>query len=599
MELLKSTNKENTYKDNKLTVVTRSKTRKVDVKNEFCVVCASDFDSGVKEFECFNCKTKTCMDCLKSYFALGSTTSFNCMSCEQKLPLFYLRTLFDSTEDLLLLKSYMQRQFMDFISPHLLVFDRLRLICTKHKDLYSIPCARYQKYVKLLDGVFKINSRNAYAGVSRLLSDTREIYTDMMDGRHTQPTYIEEVKKRIEDEDLRLNCYERIVNLLDTELRDSKTDLTQDEVRILGNKCIDILNEDKLEDDKTKMNVSIICTNPLCDEVLSFNKNKKGILNCVKCKNVICLTCLCDWKENHVCEEKRIKQTVDYMFGNGNCPGCNIRILRTEGCNHMFCVACKTKFHWMTGELLEDDDEFANPHHQQYLNQQILSGNVANITSITDKIEWTSLRLNTYFESVRTDRKMFHESVIVRAIYSIVQICSSNYKTDIFRDVLTLHEAKSYLKLKISATSLFENAYYSLSDEKHDFFVLTNWLAHSVLDIAFKWDGDEKAITEMYQKVLLKIFTYNSKIIEESEFYKVSNITAVKTKILTYPHYEQTRYASVLMSLTVNDKNQIVCHEKRLKDLQAAVGEIINEFYVSNMISWVAKTMNMKFVMRR
>lgn len=41
------------------------------------------------------------------------------------------------------------------------------------------------------------------------------------------------------------------------------------------------------------------------------------------------------------------------------CPKCSAVIYRISGCDHMFCTACKTPFHWRTGEVMETN---SNPH---------------------------------------------------------------------------------------------------------------------------------------------------------------------------------------------------------------------------------------------
>ena len=44
------------------------------------------------------------------------------------------------------------------------------------------------------------------------------------------------------------------------------------------------------------------------------------------------------------------------------CPRCSVPISRIEGCAQMYCVRCKTKFNWDTGNVYSSTSFFDNPH---------------------------------------------------------------------------------------------------------------------------------------------------------------------------------------------------------------------------------------------
>jgi len=52
------------------------------------------------------------------------------------------------------------------------------------------------------------------------------------------------------------------------------------------------------------------------------------------------------------------------------CPSCRAPIMRTHGCNQMFCTICHTKFDWITGALLTDRG-YDNPHHTEHKNAMV------------------------------------------------------------------------------------------------------------------------------------------------------------------------------------------------------------------------------------
>ncbi len=86
------------------------------------------------------------------------------------------------------------------------------------------------------------------------------------------------------------------------------------------------------------------------EECITCNKQK-----CDKCKEIK--------EENHICDENIIKNMKIIEKETKPCPGCDTRIYKIDGCDHMWCVKCKTKFSWMTGERIVGN--FHNPHHRE------------------------------------------------------------------------------------------------------------------------------------------------------------------------------------------------------------------------------------------
>jgi len=88
---------------------------------------------------------------------------------------------------------------------------------------------------------------------------------------------------------------------------------------------------------------------------------------CPACRETMCLDCFttCD-ADVHVCDESK-RQAVETLLDSGAkaCPNCKVYLLKSDGCDVMFCVTCKTSFDWKTGSVIHG---FAhNPHYLDHL----------------------------------------------------------------------------------------------------------------------------------------------------------------------------------------------------------------------------------------
>jgi hypothetical protein len=63
----------------------------------------------------------------------------------------------------------------------------------------------------------------------------------------------------------------------------------------------------------------------------------------------------------HECSEDDIASHRIIAATTRPCPGCMASIEKKNGCDDMYCVTCRTKFHWGTGEQLPRTDRYHNP----------------------------------------------------------------------------------------------------------------------------------------------------------------------------------------------------------------------------------------------
>jgi len=88
---------------------------------------------------------------------------------------------------------------------------------------------------------------------------------------------------------------------------------------------------------------------------------------CGTCNCLVCKKCRVQIKEDleHICNEDDIKSSSLVSSLTKPCPKCMTPILKSGGCDQMFCVLCHTAFSWTTGKI--EAGVIHNPHYYEYL----------------------------------------------------------------------------------------------------------------------------------------------------------------------------------------------------------------------------------------
>ncbi|PVF94069.1 hypothetical protein CPB86DRAFT_766500 [Serendipita vermifera] len=110
-------------------------------------------------------------------------------------------------------------------------------------------------------------------------------------------------------------------------------------VRFECGKCLKTLSVDRRKLVKEKSKKRIHCTTPSCTQV--WCRNCQASLDPLE-------------KQKHVCEGKKELKKLLKKEGWRQCPGCNIPVQKSSGCNHIACSApgCNTHFCYRCGQIL-------------------------------------------------------------------------------------------------------------------------------------------------------------------------------------------------------------------------------------------------------
>ncbi|CAM4749618.1 unnamed protein product [Rotaria magnacalcarata] len=96
-------------------------------------------------------------------------------------------------------------------------------------------------------------------------------------------------------------------------------------------------------------------------------------VQCVECNLIWCFQCHSPWHDGIQCKEfrrgdrmlKKWAREVHYGQHNAQqCPSCKVYIQRTNGCDHIVCVRCKTEFCYKCGDRFRDI-KFIGDHYSE------------------------------------------------------------------------------------------------------------------------------------------------------------------------------------------------------------------------------------------
>ena len=109
------------------------------------------------------------------------------------------------------------------------------------------------------------------------------------------------------------------------------------------------INQDRIRDKILETVTKKKCYSGICNTGYLY-VNYDGKETCNACNLIFCDICDKEYMHNHQCKREDI-DSVAFLKTIAQCPTCNTSIEKTEGCDYMTCLVCKTKFNLLTGEL--------------------------------------------------------------------------------------------------------------------------------------------------------------------------------------------------------------------------------------------------------
>jgi hypothetical protein len=140
---------------------------------------------------------------------------------------------------------------------------------------------------------------------------------------------------------------------------------TIDDFKVLGNiyahrLYLTSLTSKKIDIKKYKYKYP--CANNQCNGFV--NENWK----CDLCEKTTCKHCFIIKEEQHECNEEDIATATLIRSNSKPCPKCNISIIKSDGCDQMWCVNCHTTFDWKTLKI-KTSGVVHNPEYFRYMRE--------------------------------------------------------------------------------------------------------------------------------------------------------------------------------------------------------------------------------------
>jgi hypothetical protein len=115
---------------------------------------------------------------------------------------------------------------------------------------------------------------------------------------------------------------------------------------------------------------------------------EKGI--CGTCKSAVCIRCHELESKNvtesghHQCRPEDIMSVAAIHRESKQCPRCTTNIMRSAGCNHMFCTNCRTHFDWVSGKVLSNSSNGHYINLQRFTNEAVTRSVTNSDTGIVE-----------------------------------------------------------------------------------------------------------------------------------------------------------------------------------------------------------------------
>ena len=114
--------------------------------------------------------------------------------------------------------------------------------------------------------------------------------------------------------------------------------------------------------EKTKIQYKYPCASIHCD---GFVNNQ---WKCEICDKTTCKYCFKIKEENHECLKDDVDTAELIKKDSKPCPKCNISIMKTSGCDQMWCTSCHTAFDWKSLKIVTKGI-IHNPEYFRYMRE--------------------------------------------------------------------------------------------------------------------------------------------------------------------------------------------------------------------------------------
>ncbi|KAF6814838.1 hypothetical protein CSOJ01_03849 [Colletotrichum sojae] len=116
------------------------------------------------------------------------------------------------------------------------------------------------------------------------------------------------------------------------------------------------------------------CPHAGCGQLYRPTRNPAAI-QCTGCNGTICTSCGEPHDERSSCKRDAQLEEAKTAMGAKDCPACKASMVKSHGCNHMTCQACRTHICWVCMATFDTGDEC-------YKHMRLVHGSYDGVTMI-------------------------------------------------------------------------------------------------------------------------------------------------------------------------------------------------------------------------
>lgn len=302
------------------------------------------------------------------------------------------------------------------------------------------------------------------------------------------------------------------------------------------------------------------CENPDCNGFVDSN------WVCSICEKETCKRCHTIKEVDHECKQEDIDTADLIKKDSKSCPKCNISIMKTSGCDQMWCISCHTTFDWKTMQIKTSGvlhnpeyfrymrengiaiprnpndnpcmDEYQDAYHKltginsKYITEEkLLKTMRINSEKSQDKLvhEYISYNVNSYKMKPTSSLTKNGEQYAVRkhkeandylAKFTIIDALSIDFLKDLFRFYREINHMES-IEIRAMRTKI-DNAERWKDEQRVEF-----------LDKSIDEDKYKKLLTKRHKELeyLEESIGFHTTIVEASKAYFIAKINTLDDQI--------------------------------------------------------------------
>ena len=239
-------------------------------------------------------------------------------------------------------------------------------VCYTRKECVSCPYCEYKTCKPCIE-LYLLETKHDYHCMSCRKEWTSE-FVNKFESTHFKQLYIVRTKDILFEKEKALLPHTQPIlhHMNDIKKIDKELYLITRKIRLLQDET-KILKQAKIEHQKQ------ICTKHTDTYLYGCPRHKcnghiTSKYECGTCFGKVCPACREAYTEHHQCNQDTIKTLQLIKDECKECPTCNTFIYRVSGCDHMWCVQCKTHFHW--NSLVIERGILHNPHYFEYMTEK-------------------------------------------------------------------------------------------------------------------------------------------------------------------------------------------------------------------------------------